>query len=231
MLQFHSLVNETDPTMSGGMEPGGVEEPIEEPGWGGPSQEDWEQLQQQNEAMLGYIQQQVQAQEQNGQPQLDPLADDFQQRLDQYIAEKTQPYQQFTEEYQNKNAEELAWDMVASAESQEGEFLLRETTDELPVSSQHMARALAEDLLPEFQERYGSNSMKAIEGAIGQAVKYVRAYEDAIGQAYEQRKQNELQTRLSAPMTPAANGVAAQSFDSGASNEMDLVAKYTGGVR
>ena len=226
MLQFHSLVNETDPTMSGDMQQG--DEPVEEEaGWQGPSEEEWQQTQQ----ALQYFAAQEQARQEaaNGQqPQIDPLSDNFIQQLDQYFEQKTAPYQQFTEQYQQSQAEEMAWDMLASAEQTEGEFLLRETSDELPVASPHMARAIAEDLLPEMQERYGPQSPKAVEAALTQAVKYVRQYEQAVGEAYMQRKQNELQTRLSAPMTTAANGQAAQSFDSNAVSEMDLVAKYVG---
>ena len=229
MLQFHSLVNETNPALDGGLQQGegeGFEAPQEDQ-WSGPSQEEWEQTQQ----ALQYFAQQEQArqeQQQGGPPQLDPLDPNFQQQLEAWYEQKTAPIQQFSQQYQSQQAEEMAWDMLSAAEQAEGEFLLRETTNELPVASPHMARAIAEDLLPDMQARYGQGP-KAVEAALTQAVKYVRQYEDAIGQAYEQRKQNELQTRLSAPMRPPGNGQAAQSLDSGAASEFDVVARHVGG--
>ncbi len=224
--RLHTLAFETtpDPGMAGG-----GEEPVDEPdegGWGGPSQEEWEQTQQALQ-YFAELEQQRQAAQQGDGPQFDPWSENPTDQLRELIRQEMAPLHEFTEHSQLTEAEERAMDIIADMQAAEGEFLFQ-PSKEHPIASPQLARALAEDFLPEAQERYGAGP-RAAEAALSHAVKTVREIEQAIGEAYAAREQNQLGTLLNAQRQPPAAGQAGSKVVGGfEGDEMDLVRAMTG---
>lgn len=217
---------ETDPGLgeAAAGEPPVEGESTEEQGWAGPSQEEWEQTQQ----ALSYfaqLEQQRQA-EQNGERQpLDPLADDFETRLGAVLDERLAPIQQFTEQTRMGQAEDLALDILADQEAREGEFLLRETSEETPFSSTQFARSIAEEIYPQMAQRFGDGD-KAAEAALGQAYKAVRSWEEAVVKAGIERRDNQLSTLTGARREPPAGGAEGTQVSPDGGDEFDVLRRY-----
>lgn len=226
---------ETDPAGLG--DPAGAAPPDDggdvpdpEDVWQGPSQEEWQQTQE----ALAYFAQQEQARqrEQTGQngglgPPPDPAYEPeaFAEWLDKRDEQRLAPFQQFTEQAHLTEAEERAYDILTDVESREGEFLLRETSDEVPVSSPQFARAIAEDLLPQAQERYGQGP-RAAEAALTEAYKVTRAWEDAVAKAALERRDNQLATLTGARREPAAGAAEGTQVIPAGGDENDVMARY-----
>jgi hypothetical protein len=200
-----------DPTGGAPAEP--VGEPVE-PAWTGPSQEDWQGVQQ----TLGYLAQQFQQpQEQQGYgqqgqqgQQLPPidffaenateqLMDVFGQMLDQRLT----PFQEFQYGQQIGEAEERALDIIDDDIAQNGEFLN-------PDKATPFARALANVYYPEEAARKGEGP-QAAEAAIRRACADTRAYEQEVGKAYYDRQINQLTRLDGAGREPMGASVGASS--------------------
>ncbi len=224
--RLHTLAFETTPDP--GIDAGGGEPPddTDEGGWGGPSQEEWEQTQQALQ-YFAELEQQRQAAQQGDGPKFDPWSENPTDQLRELIREEMAPLHQYSEQRQLTEAEEVAMDMIASMEAAEGEFLFQ-PSKEHPIASPQLARALAEDFVPEAQERYGPGP-RAAEAALGRAVKIVREIEQAIGEAYAARESNQLGTLFNAQRQPPAAGQAGSQVVGGfEGDEMDLVRQMTG---
>lgn len=155
------------------------------------------------------------------------------EQLRQLIREETQqalgPVQGFQEQLMRGEAEERASDIIHNYELEQGEFLFPDDDpDSGAVGSRTLCRELAEAFLPEAQQQYGGGP-RAAEAALGEAYKAVRAYEDAIGQRYFERRQNELRglTRAPAPPQPVNGAQAPQVLTThDARDERDLVSQF-----
>jgi len=190
-----------------GTEPEQPEEgEVQEPEWSGVSQEDWDRVSTTLEGLqpiIEYMQnpdayREPPPQEDGAEPQLDPFSDNFADQLQSLIDSRLAPVSEFTEQAQLDEAEERAMDIIQDIVSREGEFLM-------PERSTKLARAMAEEFLPEAEQRYGFGP-RAAEAALQQAVKTVREIEQEIGQTYYERKQNELGTLAGARREPPAAG-------------------------
>ena len=197
-----------------------TEAPAEET-WAGPSQEQWQGV----EETLGYLAEALQPgdpgyQEQQAEPiVLDPLAENFQQQLDAYleqkVAERVAPYQDYTTRMLQREGSELEQDILTDLAASGGEFDFK------------AASALARTYMPEAVAQYGFGP-QAAEAALAQAAEDVRAYEARIGEAYHQKKLNELSTLSGAPREPGAAGAPATSTTAlpTGGDEFDVLRRY-----
>lgn len=166
------------------------------------SQDDYEQLTQ----AVSYLAQQEQARQaqQNGDEEpLDPYADNFEDRLRDIIRAETKPLQETTSRFQQQEDIARQFDILADNEAREGEFLIREATEECPVSSNEAAIALHYAFLDEAIQRFG-NTPRAQEAALSQAYKVTKQWEDAVAKAALERRDNQYATLSGAPREPAA---------------------------
>jgi hypothetical protein len=206
-------------------EPAAPEAPAEE-SWGGVTQEDWETTQQ----ALAYIAnaitpQQPQPQQPGYQPpepvQLDPLDENFQTQLDQYLEQKLAPYADYTQQAILGEAEQRAADILTDITARDGDFLFDGSVEK--------ARALANSYVGQMAQQYGFGP-QAAEQALEQAAKDVRAWEQAVGQAYHDRQINQLSTLGGAPREPGAAGNGSQQFVIPQGGTLlDVVKRHTGG--
>lgn len=162
-----------------------------------------------------------------GQQQLDPLADDFESRLEQWFQSRMAPFAEFTEQAQYDEGEARAHDIIADLEASGGEFLGKPGEGEaLDVDSAMVARALGDLFYPAAAERHGDGP-KAAEAALSHAVEMVRALEETIGKAYAARQSNQLHTLASQRREP---GVAATAGTGEvrpkAGSEMEVVRQF-----
>lgn len=205
-------------------EPAEAEAPAEE-SWGGITQEDWETTQQALAYIANTLTPQQQPQQQPGyQPpepvQLDPLDENFQAQLDQYMDQKLAPYADYTQQAILGEAEQRAADILTDITARDGEFLFEGSVDK--------ARALANSYVGQMAQQYGFGP-QAAEQALEQAAKDVRAWEQAVGQAYHDRQINQLSTLGGARKEPGAAGQGAQQFVIPEGGDlMDVVKRHTG---
>jgi hypothetical protein len=194
-------------------------EPVEpvEPAWSGPSQDEWQQTQN----LIAYVAQALQPQEEP--QQVDPFAEDFQQRLDQYLEQRLAPIQQVQQQAQYAQAEEQAMEIL-SGYAKDDPYLLPD--------SQEKARALANQYLPQTQQRYGYGP-QAAEAALQMAHTAVRQWENQVGEAYHQRQLEQLGQLGQVRREPAAAGMNGQSSQmiaaSGPGDERSVLNKYFNG--
>jgi len=193
----------------------------EEEAWA-PSRDEWNQMSEAN----GYILEQLSQIAQLAQPQqeqdtrLDPLAEDFEDRLSTFLDQRLQPFQHAQQQWQQSEGKERAQDILSDNVSRDGEFIFE--------GSSQKALTLAETYLPEMQQRYGATP-QAAEAAINAAAKDVREYERAVGEAYHKRQMNQLQTLNDAPREPSpVVAPAVQHTGPPPGDEMAVVAKYGG---
>lgn len=169
--------------------------------WSGPSQEDWEAMQDSFQQLNELISA-AQAEMQGGgqQPAYDPdqplTMGELQAYLEQRDQEVLGPVYQDYESRQMDEAEQRAMDIIADIESREGEFLNSEL-------SRQIARERANYYLDEAEARYGRGP-KAAEAALTRAYKEVKEYENAVGNAYHERRSNEARGLRQAPQPPRA---------------------------
>jgi hypothetical protein len=196
----------------------------EEAGWQGPSQEEWQQWQQANSYLAEQLEKAQQAANPNQTPTLDPFADDFQSQLDNYIAQKIQPYEELRTNVTMGEAEERANDILADLQSSKGDFVDPDSKD--------IARAMAERFLAEEQQKHGFGA-QAAEAALERGYAYAREREDKLGELAVQRHLNQLKTLNGAPRQPGvsqgAGSTAVQSHvipEGG--DEMSVVRHYGG---
>lgn len=203
-------------------EPAQPEVPAEE-SWQGPSQEDWESTQQALNYLANAVappQQQQQGYEPPAPVQLDPLDENFQQALDQYLDQKLAPYADYTQQAILGEAEQRASDILSDITSRDGEFLFEGSVEK--------ARALANSYVGQMSQQYGFGP-QAAEQAIEQAAKDVRAWEQSVGQAYHERQMNQLSTLGGARQEPGAAGAGAQQFVIPEGGDLfDVVRRHTG---
>lgn len=220
MPQF--LHSEVDPAASG--EPvEAAETPAEEAPWS-LGQEEYEQLGQ----AVSYLIQREQAREaeQNGERQpLDPYADDFEDRLGQMLDERMRPFQEQAQRFQSQEDIARQFDVLADNEAREGEFLIRESSEECPVSSNEAAIALHYAFLDEAIQRYG-NTPRAQEAALTQAYKVTRQWEEAVAKAALSRRDNQLQTLTGAPREPAAGAAEGTQVSPRGGDEMSVLRRH-----
>lgn len=173
--------------------------------WVGPSQEQWEQQQQQLAALSHWAQQRaaLEAQQARGQeiPRPDPFSDTFQEDLDRYLESRMAPLLSTHEQMELAAGEELAHDIIADNIAREGEFLHE--------GSKQLAFQLSRSFLPQAIQRYGYTD-RAGEAALEMACKHVRDLESQIGTAYHERQINQLHTLTGARGEPAGSTPAAQ---------------------
>jgi len=152
--------------------------------------------------------------------QLDPLDENFQQALDQYLDQKLAPYADYTQQAILGEAEQRAADILTDITARDGEFLIE--------GSLEKARALANSYVGQMSQQYGFGP-QAAEQALEQAAKDVRAWEQAVGQAYHNRQMNQLSTLGGARHEPGAAGQGAQQLVfPGGGDEMDVVRRHFG---
>jgi hypothetical protein len=153
--------------------------------------------------------------------QLDPLDENFQAQLDQYLEQKLAPYADYTQQAILGEAEQRAADILTDITARDGEFLFEGSVDK--------ARALANSYVGQMAQQYGFGP-QAAEQALEQAAKDVRAWEQAVGQAYHDRQINQLST-LGGARKRARRGRAtgAQQFVIPEGGDlMDVVKRHTG---
>jgi hypothetical protein len=203
------------------VEPAAVEpEEAPEPAWAGPSQEEWTAAQE----TLGLINQAITQpepgyQDQQQGPVLDPLDENFQSQLDQYIEQKFAPFADYQQQLVLGEAEEKAKDIIHSLETEKGEFLLPDS------GAQALQRA--NNHLPEAQAKYGYGP-RAAEAALARAYEDQKAYEQAVGKAYHEREINQLRGLANGPRAPGASGQQSgqQVVVPEGGDELGLVSKY-----
>jgi hypothetical protein len=188
-------------------------EPVE-PSWQGPSQDEWQQTQN----LIAYVAQAIQPQEE--QPGVDPFADDFQARLDQYIDQRLAPIQSVQQEAVMGRAEEQAMEMLTGY-AQADPFIYE--------GSLQNARKLANDFLPQAQQQFGYGP-RAAEEALKAAHKAVREWEGKVGEAYHQRQMEQLRGLGQVRREPSSNGMNGQTSQlitsSGPGDERSVLNKY-----
>lgn len=104
----------------------GDPDPGEPAAWSGPSQDEWQALQQQNAELLEYVQglQQPAApvQQQQGPVVPDPFADDYADQLQAYVEAHIAPLRDFQQGVQQQEGHEQAMDVLADLAARDGEF-------------------------------------------------------------------------------------------------------------
>lgn len=162
-----------------------------------------------------------------GGPQFDPLADNAAEQIQAMIRQEMQPLAQFADQASWSEGEARSMDIIASLESEGGEFLGRAAEGEqLAVDSRMVARQLGDTFYPEAAARYGDGP-RAAEAALSKAVEVVRALEQAVGKNYANREQNQLHTLAGARREPSAAGTTgAGEVRAGVSSEQDLVRQF-----
>lgn len=200
------FLNETDPAS------GEAQEQEQEQTWTGPSAEEWQETQQLIRAQQEWIAQQAAASQE--QQTIDPY-EDIDGYLEQKFEQKLAPYQGFQQEVVLREAEERAMDILSDIAKSGPEFDLQD------------ARIRADHLLGEMQQRYGFGQ-KAAEAALQEAARQQIEKERAYGEAYHQRKINELQGLRGVPREPAPSGTAAAAevVTPEGGDELDLVRSY-----
>lgn len=213
------------PEDGGGGGPAIADEPAVDPGAGDPaapagesfsvSRDEWEALQERFGQVLQHLSQPPQYAQQYGEepePQfeLDLYSDDAGQQLVSLIQARDaalmeqfqgllQPLYQTNHEAQvNAGVEELR-DIFHDNVAQNGDIAE-------PDAAFDLAMALGRTIYPEVASRYGAGD-RAASIAFDQAIKELRARDEAVGKAYHERKMNELQNLAGAPREPAAAGV------------------------
>lgn len=193
--------------------------------WSGPSQEEYQAMQEQIAALapLAEIAQQLPAEGyQEPQPQaptLDPFSDNFGQQLAEFVQQQLQPVNEFTMQAQLDESEERARDIINSA-AQSAEY-------EIPEGGTDWIRARAEDYVPEAMQRHGAGP-QAAEAAIQAAFNEYQSMLESYGKSYHEQQLNQLSTLGRAPSEPGAagNGSTQQLATPEGGNEIDLVRGY-----
>lgn len=182
--------------------------------WAGPSQEEWEQTQQDLAAARELVQAVQYARSADEGP-LSGYDPEFRQELDQYIEQKLSPYSGFQQQAVLAEAEERARDILNDDSVANGEFNI------------DLARQRADMLLPQFNERYGATP-KAAEAALRAAAQAQREYEAEIRQQAIDQYKNELGGISRAPREAAAAGNAATALhvSTEGKDELDIVKNY-----
>lgn len=202
-----------------------VEAPAAEPAWTGPTQEEWQQWQQANEYLSSQLQEAQKAAQPPGQPTpIDPFADDFHAQLEQFVAQKLQPYEELRTDVTMGEAEERANDILADLQSSKGDFIDPE--------SKSIARAMAERFLSEEQQRYGFGA-QAAEAALQRGYEYARERETKLSELAVQQHLNQLKTLNGAPRQPgvsqgAGSTAVQQHVIPPGGDEMSVVRHYGG---
>jgi hypothetical protein len=215
-----------------GGEPAPEGESTGEP-WAGPDQETWEQTQarldQQQEAIdyftqLAQPQSPFQQQEQGPeQIQLDPLDDQFQSQLDQYIDQKFSGYAEYVQAQQYREGSARAEDILADEIAKNGDYLFAESKDK--------ARALANNYIGEMNQQYPGNQTQAAEAALNKAAADVRAWEASVKEAAIEQYKNELAGLSGARRDIPAGGINGQQFNMPTGGSLVDVAYRHGGGR
>lgn len=140
-------------------------------------------------------------------PSLDPFGDNFGSELAQLIRQEIQgavaPLQERAQNEVLSEAENRAIDILKDDAAQNGEFVGGDT-------SLQIARGFAEQLLPQFQERYGFGP-RAAEAALSASASLTRQWESGIGDAAVERYKNQLSTLSNAPAEPNAARIGAEA--------------------
>lgn len=202
------------------VEPAAVEpEEAPEPAWAGPQPEEWQEVQETVGLIRQALQQPEPQYEQQPGPVLDPLDENFQSQLDQYIEAKFAPFADYQQQLVLGEAEEKAKDIIHSLEQEKGEFLYSDS------SAQALQRA--NNHLPEAQAKYGYGP-RAAEAALARAYEDQKAYEQAVGKAYYERQINQIRGLSNAPREPGASGQQSgqQVVIPEGGDEFGLVSKY-----
>jgi len=188
---------------------------------------DWEAIQatlQQVAPLAEYAQQLQQdpaPQDQQQPPQIDPFAEDFQAQLDAYLDSRLSPVVSYTQEQQLAEATNQAKDILADHLKVQGYEYMNE-------SSADRALELANHYVAEEQARYGQG-IEAAEAAIARAADEVRAWEQAVGQAYAEQQGQLVQRVTQAPQQPQTNGApAAQTLTTTPGGPRAVLDKYYG---
>jgi hypothetical protein len=154
-------------------------------------------------------------------PQLDPFGEDFGSQLAQLIRQEINgavaPLQERAQAEVLGEAESRAMDILKDDLARNGEFVGGEQVI-------GAARAYAEQLLPQFQERYGYGP-RAAEAALTASAAHFRQLEQTIGQAAVERYKNELATLTSARTEPAMGRVGSEAPGE-YKTEMDALAAW-----
>lgn len=160
-------------------------------------------------------------QQQQG-PQLDWLDPESQQQLDAYIDQRISPIQQYTQEQQLAEASEQARDIL-------NDHLKTQGFEYMNDASADRALELANHYVAEEQARYGQG-IEAAEAAISRAADEVRAWEQAVGQAYAEQQGQHVQRVMQAPQQPQQSGTpAAQTLTTTPGGPQAVLQKYFGG--
>jgi hypothetical protein len=171
-----------------------VAEPVE-PGWQGPSQDEWESTQAQLQQYAQMFQQ-TQQQQQAYPAAPDPFSETFQADLDAYINYRMAGSQQLEQEIRLAQAEDWAHEHLDQLATSGGEF------------DRDAAYARANMILMQS----GGDPVAALD----QAAKDVREYEQRVGQAFYDRQIEQLRTNAGAPRgLPAGQVGAAQTVPTG----------------
>lgn len=194
--------------------------PAEQDAWTGPSQQEWNDYlsfrDQVQTAQQQYEQELAQQQTQQG-ASIDWLDEDSQAQLDRYLDQRLQqrlePIQEFQEQVARAEGDQRAQDILNDIVARDGDFIFNDPDSQFG-DSKKKARELANNYFPEVAQRHGYgtsmwNPTRAAEAAMEQAVKDVRAWEQAVGKAYYEREVNQLRGLAGAPREPGAAGTGA----------------------
>jgi len=210
-------------------------EPAGEPAWTGPSQEDWTSVQE----TMALVREAMQPREPDpahqpeaGQQPLeipDPYADPegFANWLDERTDQRIAPYSEFVQRQEYQEGEQRGMDIIADLESG-GQELIGKAGEgqELEMDSRKVAYELARVFFPEAQAKHGPGN-RAAEAALERAVGVVRQLEGVIGEAYHQRKINELRTLGQAPRDLGGQGPAgSEERIARGGDELDLARRF-----
>lgn len=174
-----------------------VTETPAEPAWTGPSQDEWQQTQEQLAQYAQMLQPPQQNPEQQPLAAPDPFSESYQQDLEAYIDSRVAPFQQFQQQVQLAAAEERAMELLNQQASTVGEF------------DRGMAMARANQIM------YQNGGTP--ESALAQAAKETREYERRVGEQYHQQQIEQIQGVAGAPRhlppgTPAGQTVPVGSY-------------------
>jgi len=210
-LRTTRLFHQVDPD-GGSVDAGGAPPPEEAPSWGGPSEEEWNAVQQ---GLSYVIQNMPQTNGEQPEEQFDPFNENFGLSVRGYIDERLAPYNEMAHEMAMSEADERAKDILQDDATANGEFDLE------------VARLRADAMFPEFAARFG-NTPKAAEEALHAAAQVQRDYEAGMAERALNREQNQLATLANARREPPVAGTAATGVHvtPNGGDEMDLVRKY-----
>lgn len=202
-----------------------------ESAWAGPSSEEWQETQE----ALQYLASLAQPQSPFQQPQpeqplpLDPLEDDFEQRLNQWAENKFAPYAEYVQMQQMREGSARAEDILADDIARNGEFIFNDPKSETGDSKQK-ARALADSYIGEMNQQYPNDPRHAAEAALAKAAQDVRDWETNVRQAAIEQYKNEL-AGLGGARRELGAGINGQQFSMPTGGSLVDVAYRHGGGR